>query len=300
MVQVYFLASAKLQKELIKQGKDAKKLQRIDVDSPSLLEHATVTKSGLAIINLTDMGNYEQRNRDTFGEYIPQTKTTKYLVAQKHAGYWENNVAINQAYVAEEKATPEFDAIPTEKELLTILADTEPDLSAQLKEKQTELDADFEKRKAEYLERKEHQEKDQKEREERDAAKKAEQKRIEDERAAWIHQYGSERLKLMAKSNYELRQTYEIERGAIEIPDAEIDANGDKFRWNERANPSLEALKMNEELAVNQKYEVGIVWVTDDQGDLSPEDRYYEDPPEAYEAIAIKPEWSRYHFIMKI
>lgn len=120
---------------------------------------------------------------------------------------------------------------------------------------------------------------------------------LEADRAAWIKQHGSERLKLMLANGYELRQTYESERGEAELPGFTIDAEGGRFDWKERGNPSLDALR--EERALSRKYgkdRVEIVWVTNeedgnefDYGDFEP-----------YEALRVLPEWSRYNFLKKI
>jgi len=114
---------------------------------------------------------------------------------------------------------------------------------------------------------------------------------LEADRAAWIKQHGSERLKLMLANGYELRQTYESERGEAELPGFTIDAEGGRFDWKERGNPSLDALR--EERALAQKYgRVEIVWVTNEEDG--------NDDFEPYEALRVLPEWSRYNFLKKI
>lgn len=118
---------------------------------------------------------------------------------------------------------------------------------------------------------------------------------LEADRAAWIKQHGSERLKLMLANGYELRQTYESERGEADLPGFTIDAEGGRFDWKERGNPSLDALR--EERALSRKYgqdRVEIVWVTNEENEFD-----YGDF-EPYEALRVLPEWSRYNFLKKI
>jgi len=125
--------------------------------------------------------------------------------------------------------------------------------------------------------------------------------KLEADRAAWIKQHGSERLKLMMANGYELRQTYESERGDAELPGFTIDAEGGRFDWKERGNPSLDALR--EERALSRKYgqdRVEIVWVTnEDDGEDDGNEFDYGDF-EPYEALRVLPEWSRYNFLKKI
>lgn len=115
------------------------------------------------------------------------------------------------------------------------------------------------------------QEKNRAERQER-------QQREEQARRAWIDSAGSDRLKMMVEEGYEYRLTYELERTAIDYPEFILDESGELFEWEERANPSHEALKQAKTL------DAEIVWVTDPQ-------KY------AGEALKLKPEWSRYVII---
>jgi hypothetical protein len=131
------------------------------------------------------------------------------------------------------------------------------------------------------------------EKEERDAAEKA----AEDERRAWIAEHGSERLKLMADAGYEYRRTYEEERAALEFPGYSL--SPDNYDRDDRANPSLEALKELKRLEA-LGIEAEINWVTETIKSEDEDDDYgYEKREEKYEAVVVDVPWCRKYLIKK-
>jgi len=111
------------------------------------------------------------------------------------------------------------------------------------------------------------------------AEKEAEQRRLEvlraeverkadeenarraDEAAAWIAEHGSERLKLAHQGGYKCTRLYLQERVALELgADWGVDT-ADRADWEEKVNPSLEALQMVRDLP--EGYEGEVVWLTE-------------------------------------
>ena len=81
----------------------------------------------------------------------------------------------------------------------------------------------------------------------------------------WIRAKGSEQLKLGLDRGYKIATTYLRERAAAEFPGFEVDTGG-KAKWQERANPSLKALKREGEALEAQRkmgtnYKIRIVWL---------------------------------------
>jgi len=113
--------------------------------------------------------------------------------------------------------------------------------------------------------------------------RKAKEQKEEALRKAWIENHGSDRLKTMYKEGYEYRMTYEQERCEAEFPEFELDEAGDKFGWEDRANPSQDAL---DQAIAHKEHGGEVVWLVL--------------PYEPCEAIIIKPEWSRYHLVKTI
>jgi len=118
-----------------------------------------------------------------------------------------------------------------------------------------------------------------KKREEREAKEQKE----EAARKSWIENHGSDRLKTMLEEGYEYRMTYEQERCAAEYPEYELDESGEKFDWEQRANPSKNALG---QAKTHKQHGGEVVWLKS----------HYEPG----EAVIIKPEWSRYHLVKTI
>ena len=81
----------------------------------------------------------------------------------------------------------------------------------------------------------------------------------------WIREHGSEQLKLGLERDYRITTSYVRERAAVEFPGFEMDANG-KAKWQERANPTLKALKVETEALacqgkIGSTYKIRIVWL---------------------------------------
>lgn len=90
--------------------------------------------------------------------------------------------------------------------------------------------------------------------------------RIEMDR--WIRERGSERLRLGLQRNYKIASAYVRERAETEFPSFVPDTAG-RARWEERASPSLRALKL-ETVALDRQrelstaYPIRVVWLTKD------------------------------------
>ena len=120
---------------------------------------------------------------------------------------------------------------------------------------------------------------------------------LEKERESWINDFGSCRLKMMLKCGYELRRTYEIERGKKEFPDAIYNRMDEQFEYKNRANPSEEALLKEQE--INKNYTSKIVWGYY-RRDYQDEDGQWYGEPSYKEMIKINPPWSRYSFFLSV
>ncbi len=88
---------------------------------------------------------------------------------------------------------------------------------------------------------------------------------FEIEMGHWIRAKGSEQLKLGLDRGYKIATTYLRERAAIEFPGFSVDTGG-KAKWQERANPTLKALKregeaLESQLAMGTSYKIRIVWL---------------------------------------
>lgn len=108
---------------------------------------------------------------------------------------------------------------------------------------------------------------------------------------AWIDANGSERLRLGFARGHNCEKLYTLELcDSLEEPFA-LDYDG-VVKTKERSCPSLEALKLCEELesaGLSFVSAISIVWLPRGLDDLlSDEDRYGEEPAEGVEAIEIK------------
>jgi len=125
------------------------------------------------------------------------------------------------------------------------------------------------------------------------AEEKEKEVRLAAETDAWIKANGSQRLRMMYTGGYEFRQTYEIERGALELPEALYNQNGNTFDYVERGNPSEEALLLAEKyMKMGKGYSAEVVWVS---GRWTLND----DEPTG-EMVRISPEWSRHSFFLRV
>lgn len=284
-ITVNYRASQKLQKQLAFEGRDAREAQTVVLESPALIEFATVDRDGVAIINLFTQGRYEASaaiKRD-----VPKVITRTIL-------FFDGNISKEIAEIKIEKDFYIFDEVPTAESLLAALTEPTPDLSAELADKQAELDAHFENKKTAYLQEKAVRDERENERKQREDEKRVADEAVTAERVEWIEKNGSARLKKMLENGYELKQTYERERAEKEIPDFSFDR--DDIKYSRRANPSLQALQALEACEFEDKK---IIWVTDENPDDDSE--YYDgDEFEPYEALLIHPEWSRTPLLKQI
>jgi len=125
------------------------------------------------------------------------------------------------------------------------------------------------------------------------AEEKEKEVRLAAETSEWIKANGSQRLRMMYTGGYEFRQTYEIERGALELPEALYNQNGNTFDYVERGNPSEEALLLAEKyMKMGKGYSAEVVWVS---GRWTLND----DEPTG-EMVRISPEWSRHSFFLRV
>lgn len=112
------------------------------------------------------------------------------------------------------------------------------------------------------------------------------QAEAEAEKARWISEHGSARLRKAFEAGYDCIRLYLLERAAHEYPGFVLDFD-DKAEWKSRACPSERALDIEEATKASHPHaHVWIVWLTkppcaehpDSEGDY--DDRYYE-PREA-------------------
>lgn len=157
-------------------------------------------------------------------------------------------------------------------------------------ERQAEFDADFEVRKAAYLEQKAaNQQRDA----EREAQRQAEQEARESAAAAreavrteWVQTHGSDYLRKAIEGGYDCQRVYVTERAALEYPGYAVDYSNDAA-WKSRSCPSETALE--EALRVDGT----VVWLTEPGETIREElmlgDRD-EDAPEfeAQEAVHVR------------
>ena len=127
------------------------------------------------------------------------------------------------------------------------------------------------------------------------AEEKEKEVRLAAETSEWIKANGSQRLRMMYTGGYEFRQTYEIERGALELPEALYNQNGNTFDYVERGNPSEEALLLAEKyMKMGKGYSAEVVLVRGRSFFL------YDDDEPTGEMVRISPEWSRHSFFLRV
>lgn len=81
------------------------------------------------------------------------------------------------------------------------------------------------------------------------------------EKHEWIMQNGSERLKLSEEKNYANKTAYVREKIDFELGQGWILDIHDNFLWDKKVFPSMEALKLEDELQ-KKGYDAYIVWLT--------------------------------------
>lgn len=145
--------------------------------------------------------------------------------------------------------------------------------------------------KAEIAHKKDLRENQQKEKEAKEQAYKKEMQ-------SWINKNGSDHLKKMLVGEYECRMTYEQERCKADYPGFEIDTAGKRFGWEDRANPSLNALQQAE------KTKGKVVWLIGDSESEEFDFAQYADKNEmeqnGCEAIVINVDWCRFSLLKSL
>ena len=105
----------------------------------------------------------------------------------------------------------------------------------------------------------------------------------------WAEMHGSERLRKCLERDYRCDRIYVFERAVQEAPGYTVDFYG-KARWNERTNPSHDALMLEEEaLELAQKIGatgVGIYWLTSAPQD-QPDSDHDDELPLDFDCEAI-------------
>lgn len=119
--------------------------------------------------------------------------------------------------------------------------------------------------------------------------KEAARTQHEQERAAWVAQHGSPRLRKCLDQGYDCQRLYAIERAAIEYPGYILDYN-DAARWKDRSGPS--------EAALDEAARVSgiVVWLT-----AEPSAAVGDDPDygvfESCEAVIIREYLGKYDLV---
>lgn len=142
----------------------------------------------------------------------------------------------------------------------------------------------------------------------REARQEIKTERDKAEKATWIAEHGSDRLKRGFERGHDCQRLYVIERAAIEAPGWTVDFNDDAT-WKDRSCPSTAALNLAEEaeelasrLASSQPK---IVWLTKPASNnvpiSLPYDGYedWDEPWEAREAVVLR-FLSRYDLVREV
>lgn len=132
-------------------------------------------------------------------------------------------------------------------------------------------------------------------------------KHAQDEMKEWIEVFGSERLKLGIQEGYNIKASYFEERISLEFPGFVRDAKKSS-RYEEKINPSLNALKKLIEVKGNPyykpEYNAEIVWMTAgikdmDMDDDNSLDFYEDDVYVPHEALFIQNYLNGQRFILE-
>jgi len=274
-IEVTFRCSEKLQKQLLAEGKNGSEFQSVIITTtnPRMLKLAQVQSNGKLMLKM----NFKKPTIRRFSTFLGGG-----IVKEGVKVVLES--AMDSMYGLDEIPSEEFILHAFDYEAI------EKSLQPELKKIQAECDAanvGVEEKIAAYqkklAEEKENQARYEAERKEKEV-------RLAAETDAWIKANGSQRLRMMYTGGYEFRQTYEIERGALELPEALYNQNGDTFDYVERGNPSEEALLLAEKyMKMGKGYSAEVVWVKGEQ--LA---SYFG------EMVRISPEWSRRSFFLRV
>jgi len=274
-IEVTFRCSENLQKQLLAEGKNGSEFQSVIITTtnPRMLKLAQVQSNGKLMLKM----NFKKPTIRRFSTFLGGG-----IVKEGVKVVLES--AMDSMYGLDEIPSEEFILHAFDYEAI------EKSLQPELKKIQAECDAanvGVEEKIAAYqkklAEEKENQARYEAERKEKEV-------RLAAETDAWIKANGSQRLRMMYTGGYEFRQTYEIERGALELPEALYNQNGDTFDYVERGNPSEEALLLAEKyMKMGKGYSAEVVWVKGEQ--LA---SYFG------EMVRISPEWSRRSFFLRV
>lgn len=120
----------------------------------------------------------------------------------------------------------------------------------------------------------------------------------------WVPVHGSKRLQMAAERGYRANTSYALERVGKEMPGFWLDSAED-CEWGERADPSEEALNLEQEVQahlgeVDPELEVRIVWLTETPRSL---DRMMEENDLEFspqEALIVSGYLGRYLIVMPV
>lgn len=133
-----------------------------------------------------------------------------------------------------------------------------------------------------------------------EARKEAKEKAEAEEKATWIEEHGSERLKLAARRGHETGRLYVIERAAQQFPDWTVDFQG-KAQWSDRTNPPLGELKNAEEAERQTGKNVDLVWLTAPPVEHPrPSDDYWYEPEPFEQRPALVLKWFGKYLVKEI
>lgn len=125
-------------------------------------------------------------------------------------------------------------------------------------------------------------------------AERAEAKRRDAERAAWVAEHGSDYLKRAVGAGYDCQRRYVEERAALEMPGFLVDFD-EQADWRSRACPSEAAL--DRALALRDDgHIVEVVWLTRPV-EIDDEDAAYGEPFDPREAIVVTGYLGRYTLV---
>jgi len=263
-IEVTFRCSEKLQKQLLAEGKNGSEFQSVIITTtnPRMLKLAQVQSNGKLMLKM----NFKKPTIHRFSTYLGGG-----IVKEGVKVVLES--AMDSMYGLDEIPSEEFILHAFDYEAI------EKSLQPELKKIQAECDAanvGVEEKIAAYQKKL--------------AEEKEKEVRLAAEAGVWIKANGSQRLRMMYTGGYEFRQTYEIERGALELPEALYNQNGNTFDYVERGNPSEEALLLAEKyMKMGKGYSAEVVWVKGEQ--LA---SYFG------EMVRISPEWSRRSFFLRV
>jgi hypothetical protein len=130
---------------------------------------------------------------------------------------------------------------------------------------------------------------------------------FDEERDAWIAEYGSERLRAASSRGYKVNRSYAIERAAAEYPHFWVDTSGEAD-LRERTDPTTEALNVEEAVKTlmsareldNGEGGPRIVWLVEATKELEDFAEANDWMIEQQEAILVPAFLGRYSLILPI